>query len=241
MPGPIPPLYGDCAIRINHRVSRRLLLGAALALPVAAQAGPARTDLLTRAMNAIGGAELLVRVKAVGWEAHAEVTMGDKKIAITSKTRCEPFGAYRADSNLVGGTPDTARAMISGPEGDMLEFAGKSEPMPAAMAAHEREQFGIYGYLLLGHAPWTEQEGRLLIAEHEGYPRCVLHVGPEGVITAAEYAVIRHDGQGTVGQWFEFEGRISDQGVSWPRKTTIYQDGNPWFTLTLDKFAVELA
>ena len=105
-----------------------------------------------------------------------------KVIEIVAKTRCVPFGAVRSESNLVGGGPETARAMVLGPDGDRIERNGKSEPMPAGMAAHEREQFGIYGHMLLAQSA-ISPHGRTLISSRNPYPRAVLRLDRSNIVT----------------------------------------------------------
>lgn len=237
-----PTLYGECPTGINHAqaaIGRRALLGAALALPVAARAEAlAPAGLLDTAMDAIGGKALLSRVKSIEWMGTA--TVWKHKVPLMMQARIEPFVSARIESWAAGKRDQISGVMTLSPQGDSLVYDGKPTPMRAQMAQYEREQYGLFGYLLLAQAP-TRAQGDKLIAERPGYPRAVFTVDGKGVLTSAEYHVRSSTNEGAVGQWIEFQRSISDKGVSLPRRITIHQAGEPFLTWSVNRLSIELA
>lgn len=240
-PGPERPLlstiYGACASRIN----RRALIGCGLLLPVAARAGRIETDdPSARAIAAMGGREILKRVKALTWEARAEVTAGGRTVAISARTRCEPFGTARSESWLRDKGPETARIMTITAEGGTLTRDGKTSPLPEAMAAHERQQFGIYGHMLLVHSI-LRGDGSQLVSRHAGYPDAKFEIGTDGLPLSADYDVRAPQGEAMFRQRFQFGAWKRDKGVRWPGSIVIIQNDAPFFAMTIDQFSIELA
>jgi hypothetical protein len=207
-------------------------------LPIAARASvfPA-PDLLDRAIEAMGGRTLLSRVKALRWTGTATIEAAGRTLEIEVSTRVEPFVRARSETRLAG-TKDV-RTLIIEPDSGWVERKGTRTPLPPAQTTHERQQYGLYGYMLLVRAP-TRVAGDRLVAERRGLPPVTFLMEGDWV-TAADYAVASPDGASTVQQRFLLEGELSDQGIRWPQTITILQDGNPYFTLDLDSFAVELA
>lgn len=185
----------------------------------------------------MGGRILLARVKALRWTGTARVESGGRVLEIEVDTRVEPFVRARSETRLAG-TAD-ARTLILEPDGGWVERNGTRTPLPAAQTEHERQQYGLYGYMLLVHAP-TRVVGDHLVAERPGLPPATLLLEGDAVM-AADYAVASPDGAGTIAQRFLLEGELSDQGIRWPQTITILQNDKPYFILDLESFAVELA
>jgi hypothetical protein len=228
-------------------MARRMFLAAACAFPVAAKArgfGGGK-DLLSQAIDAAGGRPLLSRVKALNWTAHAQVFLGDKApnpgariIELGVRTRVEPFVRARSETWLAG-KPETARTLIIEPDGGFVERGGQRTALPERQTLHERQQYAIYGYMLLAQAP-TRLAGDRLIAERPGIPPIGFRLeGP--YLAAADYEVVNPEGEGTIAERLLFEGALPDQGVHWPQTITILQNQQPYFILDLDTFSVELA
>ncbi len=185
----------------------------------------------------MGGREILSRVKALHWTGNAIVEAGGRKLEIEVRTRVEPFVRARSETRLAG-TADF-RTLIIEPDGGWTERNGTRTPLPAAQAEHERQQYGLYGYLLLVQAP-TRVVGDHLVAERPGLPPATLLLDGD-VVMAADYAVAGPDGTGTVAQRFLLEGELEDHGIRWPRTITILQNDKLYFTLDVETFAAELA
>jgi len=185
----------------------------------------------------MGGREALARVKALRWAGQATVQAGGRTLEIEVSTRVEPFVRARSETRLAGS--DDLRTLIIEPEGGWIERNGTRAPLPATQAEHERQQYGLYGYMLLVHAP-TRLVGDHLVAEKPGLPPVTFLLEGDAVM-AADYAVANPEGTGTIAQRFLLEGEMRDSGIRWPQTITILQNDKPYFTLDLDSFAVELA
>jgi hypothetical protein len=238
--GFVPALYGECASRINHGIAvigRRALIAGALALPVAARAGP-KADLLNRVLKASGGREKLARVRAMNWTGTATVNAGDKTLQIQVKTRVEPFVRARSESFLAG-KPETVRTLIIEPDGGYVERGGKRTPLPARQTDHERQQYGVYGYMLLGQAP-ARVEGNRIVSQRPGLPP-ISFLTEGDYLAAADYTVDDPETDGTIAQRFIFEGEYGDLGIHWPQTVTIFHNDKLYFMLDLQSFSVEFA
>jgi len=215
------------------------MIAVALALPIAAKATvPPGDDLLARALTAAGGRERLARVKALHWTGTAQVTLPGRSLLLEVKTRVEPFVRARSQSWLAG-KPETARTLVIEPDGGFVERDGTRTPLPPRQTVHERQQYGLYGYMLLALAP-TRAEGEGLVAERPGLPpiRFLL----EGdYLAAADYEVASPDSVGTLRQRILLEGEMPDKGIHWPQTITILHDDKPYFILDLQTFSVDLA
>lgn len=194
-------------------------------------------DLLERAIAAMGGRAVLSRVKALRWTGTARVQAGDRLLEIDVSTRVEPFVRARSETKLAG--TDDFRTLIIEPDSGWVERGGKRTPLPPAQTLHERQQYGLYGYMLLVLAP-THVVGDHIVAERRGLPPVTLLMEGDAVM-GADYTVTNPEGTGTVSQRFLLEGELNDQGIRWPQTITILQDDKPYFILDLDSFTVELA
>lgn len=219
------------------------MIAGALAMPVAAQARRFQggNALLARAMKAMGGRELLQRVKALNWQATAEVHAGGHDTAIRVETRCEPFGIARSVSDLMQASSTlNARTMTITASGGTLQRGRQTTALPAALAHHERQQYGIYGYMLLAFAD-TKVEGDRLVAMRPGYPPARFGLDADARIVSAEYDVDAPAGGGTLRQRYQFADWTSDRGVQWPRLIMIFQNDSLFFSMRILRFSVELA
>jgi hypothetical protein len=223
--GYIPALYGESGGGINHglsAISRRGVIAVALALPFAASAANVR------------------KVKALAWEGTALLTTGRKTLSIHVKTRVEPFVRARSETYLVDQGPASLRTLIIEPDGGWVERDGTRTPLPQAQAVHEREQYGIYGYLL--HAGETGGEGTHLVAIRDGFPAFTYGAGPSGFPDAAEYEVSAPDGTGSIHEVIWCDDVVKGAPILWPKRITIEQPGQKpafRFELVIDTLSVE--
>jgi hypothetical protein len=199
-------------------ISRRAVIAGALALPVAARAGPAR------------------QVKALNWIGTARVEIPGRTLVIEVKTRVEPFVRARSETRLAG-TSDT-RTLIIEPNGGFTERDAKRTPLPPAQALHERQQYGLYGYMVRALGD-MRKDVRNMTYTQQGFPPIDFHFGGDGLGTA-DYSVDGPEG-GKVAQHLRFSGVIAGGGLQWVRQIDIDQAGTPYFTLELAQFAAELA
>lgn len=229
-------LYGDG----NGSINRRALIVAATAFSAfpAAAARPF-VDPVARARAAMGGSDLLARVRAIGWTGTARVITAGRTLELGVETRVEPFIRARSDSWLVEeGRVEKRTMMIEGDTG-FLVFKGRQVPMPPMQAAHERQQFGIYGHMLL--AGIAIARGNVIASAKAGYPEALLALGRDGMPAAAAYVVDSPDSGVTIRERFTFSGSVTDQGVRWPQRIAISQNGKPFFALAIDDLTVELS
>lgn len=241
--GSIPSLYGECASGINHGlapIGRRTLLAVALALPWAARSAT-EDPLLARAMDAMGGAALLRRVRALAWTGVAVVAEGDKQTPFGVDTRVEPFIGGRSLSWVAGQRDTTSRTVIVEPGGAFVERDGARMPLPPAEAEYERHRFGLYGYMLLAQAPAEISGGTTIIARRPGFPLARFDLDADARLEGGYYDVAAPDSGTNIGAQLIFQGRIADKGVSWPSTIMINEAGKPFRLLSIEKFAVQLA
>ncbi len=234
-------------------LSRRLILAAPFALaarPAFAVSGACGSPLLNQAMARMGGAERLKAVRALRWTGRARIFTTERTVAVGVSTMVRPFEAARSDTWLADEGPASTRSLIVEGAQGFTERSGQKQPMPAAMLAHERQQYALYGLMLLaplcgpGVETWLAAEadgsGRLEIA-HPGAPRTTLVFDPGARLIGAENRVVSpDDGVTEVAQDFAFSGEIEGGGVRWPRTMAIRQNGAPYFELVLETFAAEM-
>ncbi len=206
-------LYGAIEKSINRRT---VLTGAALALatPVWARRGGA---------------------KAIGWTGSAMVFDGPRVIELGLRTRIEPFVRARSTSWLTREGESAARTLVIEPTEGWLERGGKREELAPALIAHERQQYGLYGYVL--DAP-TRAKEPVLRSSQPGFPPISMQLR-EGRIVAADYTVTSADGAQQVAQHVTFEGEIREKGVRWFQQMTIEQAGRRYLQMWINDFTVE--
>lgn len=187
----------------------------------------------------MGGSDLLARVRAIGWTGTARVIAGGRTLELGVETRVEPFVRARSETWLVEeGRVEKRTMMIEGDNG-FLVFKGRQVSMPPMQAAYERQQFGIYGHMLL--AGIAIARGNIIASAKAGYPEALLALGRDGMPAAAAYVVDSPDSGTTIRERFTFSGSVTDQGVRWPQRITTTQYGKPIFALAIDDLTVELS
>lgn len=194
---------------------------------------------MSRAMSAMGGRGPLGRVKAIGWTGKAHVIAGERVLDLGIETRVEPFVRARSRSWILAQGEASARTLLVDPDAAFVERGGKRTPLPYAQAQNERQQYGVYGYMLLALAPTIASGGKLLAAR-EGYPPIAFDADASGRINAATYVVAAADGGAPLNERFIFTGSVSDHGIRWPAQIDIAQNGAPFFSLKIDRLMIEL-
>lgn len=234
-PGPIPTLYGGTARAIN----RRTLVTGGLLLPLAAAAKPVQDPIDTE----------LAKIKALRWTGRAQIQVQPQPLELVVETRVEPFVRAWTRSRLLRETPDrTRRLRVEGDKAYILVEDLETDLMPR-QALHEREQYGLYGYMLrmLVHQKLLASAGareKLFFTQdsHPGFPP--IEFGWDvaaGRIGEAHYAVHEPFGEGMIQQQITFSGEIGDPALRWPRTIDVAQNGKPYFKLTLESFTIEPA
>lgn len=228
-------------------LSRRLLLGAVLALGAspALAADPAR-DLVDKAIAWAGGRPALERAQVLAWTGEAVVQTGGQSLALGVDTTVRPFDyAHGISWPKAQGQAASRELLIEDGQGVVVR-QGISSPMPDTMRRHETQQYAVYGLMRL--LPLLEpgvtltalgaSEGLSWIeVSHPDAPVARMGFEASGRLARLVNTVVSPGGGGDIAQEFTFAGEISSGGVRWPRRLTIYQDGAPFFDLTLATFS----
>ncbi len=219
-----------------------MICAASTFLAIPAHARNARApaiDAVARARAAMGGAALLARVRAIGWTGTARVMTAGRPLELGVETRIEPFTRARTDSWLIDeGRVEKRTLMIEGQQGFVV-FKGRQVALPPAEAEHERQQFGIYGHMLLAGTALPRAAG--IMSVRAGYPNALIAQGRDGMPAVAAYVIESPDATGTLRERFTFSGSITDQGLRWPRRIAMTRNGAAFSTLIIDELNVELS
>lgn len=212
---------------------------ATFALPAHARnAITSAPDPVARARAAMGG-EALARVRAIGWSGSARRFAPGRAIDLQVETRIEPFLRARSDSWLASDDRSAKRTLMVEGHAAFAVVEGKQIPLAQTQAEHERQQFGIYGHMLL--AGVTLARGNGFTSARPGYPDASFTLGRGGMLTTADYQLDTPDGATTIRERLTFAGSISDRGVNWPRRIAIMRNGKPFQSLTIDELTVDLS
>lgn len=236
--------------------NRRILL---LALPAlagcssmqtsAAQAGDvyAGKSVLDAAIEAAGGEAALGKVKELGWTGAAVIKAGGETNEVEMSTVVRPFTYARSTSWPKGKTPVEGRTVQAQFGNAWTVNRVVWTPMPAAEAEHENQQFSLYSVMLLAPlkdaavkveetAPGTDG-ARNLHVEHPDAPPMDLRFDASGKLVRAAYSVRDpKGGAAPIPQVADFSGEMTSNGVKWPKRISITQNGAPYFDLTLATF-----
>ena len=179
---------------------------------------------------AIGAAPL----PTLRWTGTARIFVGERTIDIGVSTRVVPFASARSDTWLASDGPSKTRSLVIEGDQGWIERDSARQPMPAAMLAHERLQYGLYGLMLSTHA-----KDRCVHAAHDGAPPTILCFARDGRLESGSNVVPDPDGGPPIPQSFAFDGDIVSNGTHWPRTIRISQRGKPYFELNLTSFEAE--
>ena len=232
-------LYGDGSASINRRA---LIIGATAlsALPASGHARVASaTDPVSRARTAMGGAALLRRVKAIGWSGSAKVFTAGQVNDLRVETRIEPFVRARSDSWLAGEDRSARRILMVEGHGAFAVIDGKQTQLAPIRAEYERQQFGIYGHMLL--AGIAIAQGKGIASAKAGFPEALFTVTRSGMFATADYQVAAPDTPDSFREHFIFGGSVTDQGLRWPQRIAITRNGKAFYNLTIDELTLELS
>lgn len=185
------------------------------------------------------GGEALARVRTIGWSGSAKLFAPGRAIDLQVETRIEPFVRARSDSWLASDDRSAKRTLMVEGTGAFAVIEGKQIPLTPAQAEHERQQFGIYGHMLL--AGITLARGNGFASAKAGYPEALFSLGRDGMLATADYQVDAPDTPATIRERLSFFGIVSDQGINWPRHIAITQNGKPFYSLTIDELTVALS
>lgn len=233
---------------------RRLLFAALLtrlAIPpspltggAAAAQNPLRA-MLDQVIRSAGGRGLQ-RFHAMAWHGVADVAAGPRTVRIEGDWNVEPPDRARVETWEIDKGRASARTMILEPGHDRMRRDGQEQPLPPEIAANERDQFYVYHLMRLITLNDADVRLTLLPAGGDGHDGIrVQRAGRRDadlyfdrayrlvrlVTTIADPASKRD-----VREELRFTGSIASNGVRWPRRIQILQDGAPFFDLEIARF-----
>ena len=176
-------------------------------------------------------------LRAVAWDGKGMVYAGDRKIGIGVRTRISKEGHVVSDSWPIEQGEAAMRRMVIDDSGGWIERDGKREPMPAAMLEHERQQYGFYTQLqkALLRRDLTPVTGTKIVVE--GLVTTRFSSSYNRIPFRAINRVSSPEAGGKpITQVFVLTGQMVSNGLEWPRKIRIYQNGKLFFDLEIDKF-----
>lgn len=205
---------------------------------------------IKEAMEHAGGWRALERVNLLKWQGRGVVHAAGRQIHIGVSTSVAPFSWAKSDSWLISEGPKSTRSMLITPDGGWDTTGGRTVPLPPGIVAHEREQFAIYGMMLLApllkprvvlRSPPKEEHGRdrgyrRIEVLHPLAPRTTLLFDGDWRLYGAENVVAEPDGEGKIDQRFLFSSERMPGPVRWPRRMSIEHNGKLFFQLELDSF-----
>ena len=217
--------------------------GSTQAAAVDAYAGK---SVLDAAIEAAGGEAALGKVKELDWSGTATVTAEGKTTEIELQTIVRPLTYARTTSWPKAEGEKAARTL-------QVEFGHAWTvnrvtwtPMKEAEAEHENQQYALYGLMLLTplkdgsatvkEAPVGSDGTRAIQVTHPKAAPTELEFDASGKLVRAGFTVRNPKGGADIVQIVKFSGEIVSNGVKWPKRITIEQNGAPYFDLTIASF-----
>lgn len=204
-------------------------------------------SVLDAAIDAAGGQAALSQVKELEWTGAATIRSGGKTSVVEVETVIRPLANWGRTSTWVKADgPKTARTIQAEQGKAWLVNRVTWTPMPEAQATHENQQFALYALMLLtplknAQASVSEQPagadgGRTIKASLANGIGGDLRFDATGKLVGASMAVRDPAGGADLKQTATFSGEIVSNGVKWPKKIVIEQNGQPYLDLELATF-----
>jgi hypothetical protein len=232
--GAVPAIYGEGDQSINRRA---LIVGAGL-LAVSPAMARGRPNAVAALLAASGGLPVLQRVRAVLWTGTMHRGVGKSAEDLGIETRIEPFQTARWMSwSLEDGRASANRLVVDRDYGFEV-LGGEQRALAPDRLIALRQQFAMYGYMLLAGASLSASGGRVT-AERPGFPAMRFTLGRHGM-ASADYVAAFGDAPAAPVH-LAFDGVVEDQGVRWPRHIVITDRKKTRTALTIEDFSVELA
>lgn len=229
-----------------RRIPLSLLMMASLGACASASPGaPSATPraMLDRAIEQAGGAQALERTRALTWDGEATVTGGGRTVRIAGNWAVQPPDTAVVATWEVTRGPQSVRALVvAAPRGWLWSPSGFA-PMPASMLASERDEFYLYDVMRL--VPLRDPDVTLSAiapdsagqrgfrAQRPGRPGIDLFVDADGRLAHLRTLIDNAEGGAPVRQDVWLSGVVEAQGIRWPARISILQDGAPFFDLSI--------
>ena len=214
----------------------------------AAASAYAGKSVLDTAIAAAGGEAALAQVKEIEWTGTATITAEGKTTVVEVATVVRPATNWaRSTSWAKADGPKKART-LQAEQGKAWRVDRVTwTPLPEAQAVHENQQFGLYKLMLL--TPLKDPAARVTEAPAgaDG-TRAIKAMLPNGMGGELEFdtagklmrvgLVVRDPAGGArdIVETVAFSGEIVSNGVKWPKRITIAQNGAPYFDLEIATF-----
>lgn len=222
--------------------------------PVAAAAPDAYSgkSVLDAAIEAAGGQAALSQVKELEWKGSATVSAEGKTTEISLETVLRPQSHWaRSTSWTKADGPKKARTIQAEQGKAWTVNVVNWTPMPEAQAIHENQQFSLYSAMMLvglkGEGVTVRETApgkdgtRNLHVERPNAPPVDLRFNASGKLIQAAMTVKDAKGGADIAQIAKFSGEIVSNGVKWPKKIAIEQNGAPYFDMEIASFEANTA
>ena len=227
-------------------------LGACATAPqeAASTAAPgvyAGKSVLDAAIEAAGGQAALAQVKEIEWTGTATVNAGGKTSVLEVMTVVRPHANWARSTSWAKADGPKKAKTLQAEQGKAWRVDSVTwTPLPEAQSVHENQQFGLYKLMLL--APLKDagakvsdgavgvDGGRTIKAQLEGGVPAELGFDASGKLVSAAMSVRDAAGGPDVAETVKFSGEIVSNGVKWPKRITIEQNGAPYFDLEIATF-----
>jgi hypothetical protein len=216
-------------------------------------AGPLQSQepavLLSRAIDAQGGADRLTAARAMIWTGAASIHLPTRDIHISGLWRVQPpDSAIVATWETERGESSTRRLILAGSRG-WSERDGEFAAMDPGMLAEERHQFYLYDLLrlvpLLDHGVTLVSVPRDSLG-HPGFlvrrperPDATLYFDKAGRVAAISTVFAARDSSRADSQEIILNGTVESNGIRWFQTMSIRRAGRPYFDLRLTSFRTE--
>jgi hypothetical protein len=202
---------------------------------------------LDSAIDAAGGEAALTKVKELYWTGTATVNAGGKTSKLDVITVVRPEGQWARTSSWTSGAEAKTSRTLQVEKGKAWDVNRQSwNPLPEAQATNESQQYGLYSLMLLtplkasgakaDEQPAAADGTRTIKAQLATGQAADLKVDASGKLVGAEMKVRDPAGGADIAQTVKFSGEVESNGVKWPKRITIEQNGQPFYDLEIAKF-----
>ena len=209
-------------------------------------AAPAKSAL-DSAIDAAGGETALGKVKELFWTGSATVNAGGKTSKVDVMTVVRPDAQWARTSSWASGAQAKTSRTLQVEHGKAWDVNRQSwTPLPEAQATNENQQYGLYSFLLLAplkasgakadEQPAAADGVRTVKAKLATGQAADLKVDASGKLVGAAMMVRDPAGGADIAQTVAFSGEVESNGVKFPKRITITQNGATVYDLEIAKF-----
>lgn len=215
--------------------------------PAASTMTAPATSALASAMDAAGGEAALAKVKELYWTGTTTVMADGKPTKLDVITVVRPDGQWARTSSWPSGAESKTSRTLQVERGRAWDVNRQSwTPLTEAQAANENQQYGLYSFMLLtplkaagakaDEQPAAADGTRTIKAQLATGQTADLKVDASGKLVGAMMNVRDPAGGADIAQTVTFAGEVESNGVKWPKRITITQNGQPFYDLEIATF-----